>query len=527
MMTQQGPPTPRSLLPLALCAGALLFASFAPAADAPPKQAATSATATPAANTAATTDSSAPSTQPAGAVAPKPGTTNGVSVGPQELIRLNFKGAPLGTVLEYLSKTAGFVVIRPAELTGTVDVESHQPLNHTEVVELLNSVLGEKGLVAIKTDRTLRIVPREEAKKYDLPVQSGADPEEIHKAESMITQIIPIRYANAPKLLENLQPLVPSYANLSANESSNALIITDTQTNVRRIASIIEALDTSISSVSEVKVFPLQHAVAEELAEVVNKVFTTPSTQSNRRSSAGDRMRSFFMRMRGGGGGDDNNQQQDGNRAASVKVTAVGDERSNSLVVSAPGDLFDDIELLVEQVDVPTEETRSLRVFPLKFAEAEDIAEAVNELFEQESSTSNNNRGRTMGGPFGMRGGFGSTRGGGGTSRGRTGGSSSDRKLQEAEVTAVADSRTNSVIVTASNESLTMIADMIERLDATPQNVPQVYIYRIKHADLERLQEMLEGMFDDLDSTSGTSSATATGGAGRTLTNTAATVRRP
>ena len=70
-----------------------------------------------------------------------------------------------------------------------------------------------------------------------------------------------------------------------------------------------------------------------------------------------------------------------------------------------------------------------------------------------------------------------------------------------------------------------MVALMIEGLDATPENVPQVYIYRIQHADLEKLQEMLEGMFDDIDTTSSAAN-TARGGA-RTLTNTAATVRIP
>ncbi len=157
-------------------------------------------------------------------------------------------------------------------------VWSHQPLSQDEAAELLNTVLNEKGYTAIRSGRTLTLVKRDEARMRDLPVRTGANPDAIAKSDEMVTQIIPVRYADALKLIENLRPLIPSYATLTANESSNALVLTDTQSNVRRMVEIVQSLDTSISSISEFKVFPLNYADAADLAEVLNKVFEAQGT---------------------------------------------------------------------------------------------------------------------------------------------------------------------------------------------------------------------------------------------------------
>ncbi|MGB0578325.1 MAG: hypothetical protein ACPGVU_01360 [Limisphaerales bacterium] len=44
-------------------------------------------------------------------------------------IRLNFKDTPLDSVLEQLSKEAGFAIIKDAEIRGRVDAISEQPLH--------------------------------------------------------------------------------------------------------------------------------------------------------------------------------------------------------------------------------------------------------------------------------------------------------------------------------------------------------------------------------------------------------------
>ena len=97
----------------------------------------------------------------------------------------------------------------------------------------------------------------------------------------MVTQILPVRYANATQLTRDLEPLLPEYASLTANESGNALVLTDTKSNIKRMAEIVTALDTSISSISTIRVFALGYADAKELAEAIKEIFEAPRSANN------------------------------------------------------------------------------------------------------------------------------------------------------------------------------------------------------------------------------------------------------
>ena len=214
-------------------------------------------------------------------------------------LRMNFRGVPLEMVLDYLSDAAGFIIILETEVKGKVDAWSNQPLGKQDAVDLLNTVLAKNGYAVIRNGRTLRIISREDAKTKDIPVKSGNDPEEIVKSEEMVTQVIPVRHANATQLIQNLQPLLPAYArdSFSANESDNSLLLTATKTDVRRIVEIVKALDDSISATSGLKVFALKYADAKALATAVKELFAPQSTQQGQGGRGG------FNQIFGGGGG--------------------------------------------------------------------------------------------------------------------------------------------------------------------------------------------------------------------------------
>ena len=432
-------------------------------------------------------DESPPSSiaEPDNASAERPQAENG------DGLRLNFRGARLESVLDYLSEAAGFIIVLDAEIDDRVDVWSHQPLTKDEAVNLLNTVLNENGYAAIRNGRTLTIVDREEARLRDLPVRTGSDPEGIPKTDEMITQIISVRYADAVQLLEDLSPLIPDYATVSANESSNAIVLTDTQTNVRRMAEIVQALDTSISSISGIRVFALSFAEAEDVAEVITKIFEADESEQNQ--GRGDPRQAFARMMRGGRGGGgsapDEASDSEARRAAS-RVVAVSDERTNSLVVSAPEEFMPTIETLVEEIDTEAEDPTEIRVFRLRNADAYEMVDIITELFPDENQNSQDDQ-RAR---FGRGGSFGRGGPGGG---GGGGGQTDERTMMDYSVMAVADPRTKSVIVSAAHQQMGMIAEMIEKLDSDPAKKQKVFVYRLENADVENVAEILRGMFED------------------------------
>ncbi|MGA4644910.1 secretin N-terminal domain-containing protein [Limisphaera sp. 4302-co] len=434
---------------------------------------------------AATAATEAQTAGPAGQTEPdmqvSPPPTHVVAEGERGL-RLNFRNAPLELVLNYLSEAAGFIIIPEVDVKGRVDVWSNQPLTRDEAIDVLNRALARNGYAVIRDGRTLTVVTREEARKRDIPVRRGSDPEAIPKDDQIVTQIIPVRFINAVQLSRDLAPLIPETATVAANEGGNALVVTDTQANIRRLVEIIKALDTSVSALSVVKVFPLRYADAKTVANVLREVFADESSTAR----GLDPRARFFAFMRGRGGGGEDGQQSNEGRPGASRVVATADERSNSLVVSAPEDLMPTIEQLVAAVDVDVEDLTEIRVFPLRHSDPQEMADLITSLFPDETQQNTTTGPRRFFGPGRFPPGF----------PGANNNTPSERVLKQSRVIAVADLRTSSVVVTASRQLMPQIAAMIEQLDGNPARKQKVFVYELRNAEPGRAEEILRELFE-------------------------------
>ncbi len=405
-------------------------------------------------------------------------------------LQMNFRAAPLNIVLDYLSDAAGFVINKQTEVSGTIDAWSKEFLTREEAVELLNRALRKNGAAAIRNERVLTIVSLDSAKTADLEIAEGNDPDRVQKSSETITQIIPVRYTSASQLLNNLQPLLPTSASLSANESANSLILVATRTDIRRILKIIRALDSSIATVSSIKVYPLRYADARQLSTVVQQLFGSQSTQSS-----GNRQ-DFNFNPGGFGpfGGPPGLQpassaasSSSGSRAS--KVSATADETSNSLIVSASPEYLSTISQIVDQIDQPVSDVTEVRAFHLSNADPVELADQLGQLFPDESkgnAQQQNQQGFRFG--PGPPPGFGQDL--------ASNSSTSERAKKQSRVLAVADSRSSSVIVSAASTLMPQIAKMIEQLDSSPAKKEVVKVFELKNADPNNVNQVLQDLFN-------------------------------
>src|ERR1700760_3595500 len=72
-------------------------------------------------------------------------------------ISLNFKDAPLDTVLTYLSQTAGFSVLKDGNVDGRISLMSVQPVSPEEAVTMLNAALKANGFTVTREDKLLHV----------------------------------------------------------------------------------------------------------------------------------------------------------------------------------------------------------------------------------------------------------------------------------------------------------------------------------------------------------------------------------
>jgi general secretion pathway protein D len=386
-------------------------------------------------------------------------------------IMLNFKDAPVEAVLGYLSEAAGLVIVYDYSLSDRVSVISKQPLDTEEAVSLINTILREKGYTAVITGRTLKVVALSEAKKMNVPVMSGSNPDKIIPGDDIVTYIIPVRYAEVDGLKETLSSLISENADFSSNSDTNTLIITDTTANIKRLMEIIKSMDTIVATVSEIKVFHLEYAEAETTAELINDLFEEESSSSS--SSLPGRMRNMIQaRMPGGGGppGADMGQSQSSSKGAmTTNINAKADERTNSVVVSAPEDSMAVIEKLITDLDSDSSEGQTVFVYPLKNARADNLEEVLTDLFDEMDDSDSQNSGAASqrgGGPGGGPGGMPGMASASGSSESSTGD-------LEGQVTVKADEDTNSLIIMTSPANYEKVKKVLDELD---KPVPQVLI---------------------------------------------------
>lgn len=438
-----------------------------------------------------------PTTQPSGA--PGVATTQGGG------LLLNFKNASIDSVLDQLSAVAGFIVVRETKVTGRITLESKQPVTRQEAVGLLDTVLKTDGYAAIQMGRTLKILPRDQAKKADIPVHTGNDPSKIANTDELITQVIPIRYADAVQLKTDLTPLLNSNADVTANASSNSIIITDTSSNIRRVVEIISALDTHLAGSADVKVVQLKYASATDAAKLINDVFAKQQVGATQSEPGFGGFR--FGRFRFGGGP----PSQQGPQAASqerkqVPVVADADDRTNTVVVSGPTDTLEVVVSVLQKLDANPAVQQSVYVYNLKNGNADDLANVLNALINgtplQENGENNGVSSIASESGFGSIGGsrssgaFGSFGGSSSSSSRNTSRSTSGRAAMaglsasanqaanqlQGQVTVVPNDDTNSLLVMTAPKNYDQIKTILDDLDRpVPQVLIKVLVAEVTH----------------------------------------------
>ena len=245
-----------------------------------------------------------------GPVSVDPATASGTTAAGEKLLNFDFRGVPIATVLDYMSEQGGFVVMLDTSVEGTVDAWSRQPLNRADSVTFLNSVLKKLDCAAVCNGRMLTIYNRAQAAKQDLPIQLGGNPSQLPSSDAMVVQVLPVRLGGAAALAQQLAPLLLPPATMTANESGSSLVITASETDVKRMAKIIKAIEDAGSKSASIKVFRLRNGDAKNLASVVNEAFanngTSSSSSVSSQQSGGGRSSSQSSGGSGPGGGAQN-----------------------------------------------------------------------------------------------------------------------------------------------------------------------------------------------------------------------------
>ncbi len=317
-------------------------------------------------------------------------------------LRFNFRGAPLETVLNYMSDAAGFIIVLETPVRGTVDMWSSQPVTREEAVQLLNQALNKNGYSASVQGRSLIVSSKDEAKKKNILIRTGNDPQEIPMNAELVMQIIPLRRIDATQAARDLATLIPGSATLTANQDSNSLVVTDTNINIRHIVEIVSALDTSADTVSTMKMFQLKNADPVEMAQLITNIFSSPSQGQGANAGRGGASGGFpggfpgFPGFGGRGGTTGGGSRTSGgggrtgggaaSTSRSTPVVAIADARTYSVIVTASKDAMPEIGEIIAQLDASTARKQKVFVYTMENADVKQVETVLKNLFQSSNS---------------------------------------------------------------------------------------------------------------------------------------------
>ena len=268
-----------------------------------------------------------------------------------ELICVNFDEVDIRMVLKTVGDITGINFVVDDSVRGTVTVMFPTKIRLSEVYKVLESTLEVKGFAAVPAGRNLvKVVPRAEAAKRNLQVRFGSNPSEIPRNDSLVTQIIPLNYADARDISQIIQPLLAAGAQMATYSKTNSIVITDTSSNIHHIAKIIQNLDVQ----EQITVFNLNYASPQVISEQISRIIENNSADTS---------------------------QVGRTRTASQTGTGlkiIPDVRTNTLIVVANAQETATVEGLITQLDVERpENANNVHVVYLENAQAKEAATSL------------------------------------------------------------------------------------------------------------------------------------------------------
>jgi general secretion pathway protein D len=266
-----------------------------------------------------------------------------------EPITLNFVNADIEAVARTMAAITGRNIVVDPRVKGTMNLSTDHPVPPATAFNQFVATLRLSGFTVVESGGLLKVVPEAEAKLQGGSVNVGSTA----GGNQIATQIFRLNFENASNLVPILRPLISPNNTINVNPGNNSLVITDYADNLQRIARIIAALD--VSNATDVEVINLQHAVAVDLAPVVQRLVEASGAAA-------------------GGGAPAAGQ---GQTDTSFRTTVLAEPRSNSLIVRAANPArMNLVRSLITRLDMPgaVGAASNIHVVYLRNAEATKLA---------------------------------------------------------------------------------------------------------------------------------------------------------
>ena len=414
-----------------------------------------------------------------------------------DTILVKLPDASLDSVLELLERITGRTVLRPAALPqATCNLVMSQPVTKAEAVQAIETVLALNQIgIAPLGEKFLKVVALNQVKNESPTFIDGSslDLPPSSKVASKLFQLEFLRAAEFAGQTQNiLNPFVQG--GVQVFEKGNALLITDTVSNLQRIENLLRIVDrpADLANLTP-KFYPLQYTKASDLATRIQTLTQSQQLQA----------------------------------IVGTSVTFAADDRTNQLIVIADARQQPLIAELIAKLDIKGDSNTRTELIYLKNATAKDVATLLTTIISGQSTAA-------------QKAGQSSARAGSVTqpqpananAKPATTTASPDGGSASTEfsslITVTADERTNAVVVNGTLDDIRLIKELVDKIDVVlPQVRIEVVVAEVTLNDDDATGISSLGLKVENNTLTGFTGSTPGLSAGGSGTDSFATIARP
>ncbi|MFP4446012.1 MAG: type II secretion system secretin GspD [Desulfosudaceae bacterium] len=261
----------------------------------------------------------------------------------ERMVSVDFNDVDLTVFIKFISEITNRNFVIDEHMREKVTVISPSKISIEEAYQVFQSVLEVYGYTTVESGQVTKIVKSVDARTKS--IATGLLDEAGETGDKVVTQIIPLTYADTEEVKQLLVPLISKTGVVLSYPSTNMLIVTDIASNIQRLQKIIKVIDvTGIGR--QVTVIPLEYSDAAKMVSILEHVFQ-------------DQARGRKPESRGG-------------------IKLIADERANAVVVLAGQAELSQVRELIEMLDRKRPQGKErIHVYYLKNADAEELSEVL------------------------------------------------------------------------------------------------------------------------------------------------------
>lgn len=196
---------------------------------------------------------------------------------------INFNEVDISTMVKFISDLTGKNFILDDRVKGKISVYSPSKLSINEAYNVFTSVLELKGFTVVQSGKVAKIVPSSAAKQSGFKLLRQGEQAPVN--DSYVAQVTKLEYITAQEAVTFLQPMVSKDGHLSAFGPGNLLLMVDSSLNIRKLHGILMTIDTERTR-EGLEIIYLKNASAENAAKTVQQWLSGTDVKSGGQPAA-------------------------------------------------------------------------------------------------------------------------------------------------------------------------------------------------------------------------------------------------